>query len=188
MLIDTTVPRAERTIGDLKVQVPQPYAAGQPLTEATAAILNQTLAENISNNTRAKLALGHVPEGSPEGTEATPHTIESAQALIDKYVEGYEPGVRRGGGGEPRVTDPVEKEARAIAKAKMTEIVKGRGMKPADVDMGDLTSKLFEANKDALMKAAKKIVADRAKAQAGDGLSLDGIDLGGGASTEQAAA
>lgn len=176
MQIDPNAPRAERTISDIKVLVPQPYAAGQPLTEATAAILNQTLAENVSNNLRAKLALGHV---ATEGGEAQPHTSESAQKVVDTYLEAYEPGVKRGGGGgAPRVTDPVEKEARAIAKAKATEIVKARGLKPADVNMGEITDKLFEGNKDQLMKAAKRIVDARTKTQADSGLSLDGIDFG----------
>jgi hypothetical protein len=175
MQIEANTPRVERTIADFKVQVPQPYAAGQPLTEATAAILNQTFSENISNNTRAKLALGHVPEGSPEGTEATPHTAESAQALIDRYVEQYEPGVRRGGSGVARVTDPVEKEARNIAKDKARELVKARGLKPADVNLSEIADKVYEANKDALTAAAKKIVAARTKGSSDDGLQLDGL-------------
>jgi len=158
MKIEANTPRAERTIEGIKVQVPAPYAEGQTLTPALAAILNQTLAENISNNLRAKLKLGHVPAGSPEGTEAQPHNETSAQALVDTYVESYEPGVKRGGGGEARVTDPAEREARKIAKAKATELVKSKGMKPADVDMADITNRIFEANKDRLMAEGKKIV------------------------------
>ena len=50
MQFDKDTPRKERTIAGITVQVIQPFAEGQVLTEATAAILNQTIAENFSNN------------------------------------------------------------------------------------------------------------------------------------------
>jgi hypothetical protein len=176
MQIDPNTPRAARTISGLELTVPQPYAAGQPLSEATASILNQTFAENISNNMRARLALGF---STGPDAPAIPHTAETAQPLIDAYVAEYEPGVRRGGGGERTVADPVEREARKIARSKAIEYVKSMGGKPADFDMAPIVDAIFEKNRDILMAEGKKIVAALAKAkEKGDGLDLTGLNFG----------
>jgi hypothetical protein len=167
-------PRTERTINGFKVQVAAPYAEGQPLTAAMAAMLNQTFAENISNNTRAQLKAGFV---ASEGAEATPYTDETAQALIDKYVAEYEPGVRRGGGGEARVTDPIEREARKIASTAALDILKQRGLKRNEVNFSELVDKVFAKNTDKLMAEGKKIV--KAQEAAKKATSADnGFDLG----------
>jgi hypothetical protein len=176
MQLPENTPRATRTIAGIEVSVPVPFAVGQPLTEATAAMLNQTFAENISNNLRKTLNDGFLPEGAAEGTDPTAYTSETAQPLIDKYVTEYEPGVRRGGSGEARVTDPVEREARKIARQKAVEVVKAQGGKPADFDMGELTNRIFDANKELLMAAGKKVVAELEKAKAkGNDISVDGL-------------
>lgn len=185
MQYDTNTPRVERTIGktdgpSFTVQVPQPYAAGaHELTDGEASALNQTVAENLSNNLRQKLIDGQV---DAEGNVTGPHTPESAQALVDSYLADYEIGVRRAGSGAPRVTDPVEREARKIARAKAVDMVKEVGGKPADYDLDPIIDKLFEANKDALMKEGKRLVeaARKARENAG-GLDLSGIDLSGAA-------
>lgn len=160
------------TIADLEVNFPAPYAVGHVVNEGEAAILNQTLKENIANNLRKRIEAGYV---ATEGAEAIPHTSESAQRLIDEYFDSYEPGVRRGGSGEPRVTDPVEKEARKLARSSAVEFVKQRGAKPADVDMGEITNALFEANREVFMKEGKKIVDQQKKATSA--VSFEGIDL-----------
>ncbi len=171
----STAPRVERTINGFTLSVPQPYAAGQVLTDATASMLNQTFAENISNNTRAALKAGVV---LTEGAEATPHTVETAQSLIDSYVTEYEPGVRRGGGGEARVVDPVEREARKIAKAKAIDLVKQAGHKVGDMDMGPIVDRIFEKNRDVLMAEGKKIVRANELAREKSGsLDLGDLDL-----------
>lgn len=156
------------------VNVPTPYLTGHVCSEGESAILNQVLAENVSNNLRAKLLAG-VSEGTGDSATTRAFTETEAQALVDEYVASYEPGVRRGGGGEPRVTDPVEKEARAISREKAKEFVTSQGGKPKDYDMGSIASAIFEANRDTLMSAAKKIVDQRNK-NAG-GINLDGISL-----------
>lgn len=176
MQLETNTPRVEATINGFSVTVPQPYAEGQPLTAITAAILNQTFKENISNNTRAQLKAGYV---ATEGGEAQPYDDTSAQALIDKYVTEYEPGVRRGGGGEARVVDPIEREARKIATDKARELIKAQGGKVADFDVPTIAGQIFEKNKDFLLAEAKKIVKAReaAKAKGADAISLVDIDL-----------
>jgi len=176
MQFDDNTPRTTRSIGSsdgpvFEVQVPQPYAAGaHELTDGEASALNQTIAENLSNNLRKKLVEGK------EGGEA--YTAEEAQALVDEYLADYEIGVRRTGTGAARVTDPVEREARKIAREKARQLVKDAGGKPSDFDLEPIVDAIFEQNKDVLMAEGKKIVkaAEKAREAAG-GIDLAGIDL-----------
>lgn len=182
MQFDNNTPRSERTIGknngpSFTVLVPQPFAAGpHELTEGEASALNQIVAENLSNNLRQKLVDGQVDEN---GNVTGPHTAESAQALVDSYLADYEIGVRRAGSGTPRVTDPVEREARKIAKQKAVQMVKDAGGKPADFDLDPIIERIFEQNREVLMKEGKRIVEANRKARenAEGGIDLTGIDL-----------
>jgi len=164
--------RITRTIAEISVSVPAPYAEGHPLTDGEAKQMNQVLAENISNNLRKKLADGKVV-GDGEDAHSEPYSPDEAQKLVDEYMLTYEPGVRGSGSGEARVTDPTEREARKIAKMKAIELVKEHGMKAKDVDLSAITDQIFEANKEFLMKEGAKIVKaqDLAK-KASDGLNL----------------
>jgi hypothetical protein len=170
------------------VQVIQPISEATVLTPALAAILNQTLAENFSNNLRKAIEAG-VPADETNGVAARDFTDDEVQALADKYMAEYEPGVRRTGDAAPRVTDPVEREARKLAKAKVAEILKARNLKPKDVGtegVADLVDKLFTKNRDAFMAAGKKVVAALEKAAAAGTDSLD-LDLGLGEPADAAA-
>jgi hypothetical protein len=173
--------------------VPQPYAAGERvLTEGEANALNQTVAENLSNNLRAKLIEGRpeVKDGDTVTEAARPWTAEEAQGLADAYLADYEIGVRRAGSGEPRVTDPVEREARKIAREKALQIIASQGGKAKDFDVPLLAGKVFDANRDVLMKEGARIVkameAAR-KAASGDALDLAGIELTAKSTTPAAA-
>jgi len=168
-------PRVERTIGGVKVSVISPYAEGHAVNAGEAAMLNQTLAENFSNNLRDKIA-EHVPEGSPEGTEARQASVEEAQAIVDKYMGEYVPGVRRAGAGGTRTLDPIEKEMKVIAQGKIDELLKSKGLTRKKVDFPALTAKLISDNEQALRASATKIVAAREKQSAGE-LDLAGIEL-----------
>lgn len=174
MKFDKKTPRASRTISGQTVSLIAPYAEGHVVTEAEASMLNQTLAENIGNNLRQTIKDGPVDaDGKPTGEAWTP---EALQALVDEYTAGYEPGVRSGGGGG-RVTDPVEREARKIAREKVAAAVKAKGYKQADVDMTALVDKFFAANEDALRTEAAKIVEVRnAASNAADDIDL-GLDI-----------
>lgn len=184
MQIAADAPRVKRSIGGadstgnevrVDVQVPQPYTAGpRELTEGEANALNQIVAENLSNNLRAKIVAG-ITSGEGESATTTPYTSETAQTLVDEYLAEYELGVRRTGTGERQVSDPVEREARKIAREKARELIKSQGGKPADYDLGPIVDAIFDANKDMLMAEGKKIV-DRAN-KAAEGLNLGGIEL-----------
>lgn len=183
MNITAETPRTARKIGgkneggtevSFDVQVPQPYVAGEhTLTDGEASALNQIVAENLSNNLRAKLIAGQT---DAEGKVTGPHTADSAQALVDSYLAEYELGVRRAGSGERQVTDPVEREARKIARARAVNLVKEQGGKPADFDMAPLVDRIFEMNRELLMREGKKLVDAANKAQ-GASLSVEGLEL-----------
>lgn len=175
--ITAETPRRSRTIAGFAVLVPSPYSAGHPLTEGEAAQLNQVLAENVSNNLRKKLEDGYIT-GEGENERAVEYTAEEAQAKVDEYMTVYEPGVRTSAGGEARVTDPVEREARKIAKQKAVELVKQHGMKAKDVDLTPIVDQIFDANRDLLMAEGKKIVrANEAAKAKGDSIDITGITL-----------
>lgn len=184
LAITLETPRKLRTIAGFSVNVPSPYAAGHPLTEGEAAQMNQVLAENVSNNLRKKLDDGKVV-GEGENEESAPWTPEEAQKLVDEYMSVYEPGVRTSAGGEPRITDPVEREARKIAKAKAIELIKQHGMKAKDVELTPIIDQIFEANRDLLLSEGKKIVrALEAAKQKGDGIDLTAVNLAAPAPAE----
>lgn len=186
MQVAENVTRVERTIGSadgptFSVLVPQPYSAGpHELTAGEASALNQTIAENLSNNLRKKLVDGNPDEDNRQWTEA------EAQAIVDKYIEEYEIGVRRAGSGVTRVTDPVEREARKIARQKAVAYIKENGGRPSDFDLDPIIDQIFEANRDVLMAEGKKIVKAAEKArEASEGLDLSGVNLEAAATAEE---
>ena len=173
---NSDTPRVERTIAGVKVSVIAPYAEGYAVNEGEAAMLNQTLAENFSNNLREKIG-SFIPEGSPEGTEPRVANADEAQAIVDAYMGEYVPGVRRAGAGGTRTLDPVEKEMKVIAQGKLDELLKSKGLTRKKVDFAALVSKLIEDNKDALRTSAEKIVAARAKQSANSDLDVSAISF-----------
>lgn len=165
--ITADTPRNDRLIGGISVKVPAPYAEGHVVTAGEAAMLNQTLAENFSNNLREKVSK-FIPEGSPDGTEARTASTEEAQALVDKYAETYEPGVRRAGaGGGRRTLDPVEKEMRIIARSSLDSLLKEQGVKRNEVKYDELLEQVLEDHGDAIRKKAEKIVKQRTEGEIG---------------------
>lgn len=155
MQLPENCPTRARTIGGVEVQVPQPYSEGYQLSAAEAAMLNQTFAENISNNMRAK-ATGE------DGAQLDSATF---QPLIDEYVSKYEPGVRQGGGGGgARALTPVEVEVRNLATAKLKEILKSKGLKQKDIEFVTVRDKIIEQHREALTAQAEKVVRAREKA------------------------
>lgn len=177
MNITPETPRKARNIGNkeisFQVQVPEPFVAGPvELTEGEANALNQTLAENLSNNLRKNLVEG---QRDADGNITEPHTAETAQAAVDEYLTDYQIGVRKAGSASPRVSDPVEREARKLARKASTDYVKSQGLKTKDVDMATVTEQIFETNRDTFMTEAAKVL--KASAKATEGLNMGDIDL-----------
>lgn len=142
------------TIAGIQFTVPQPYAAGHTVTEGEAAALNQTFAENIRNNMAKK-----VKDGSAD------------QAAITEYAAGYTFTVAGvGASTSARVTDPVEREARRLAKVYITGVLKERGTTikkyygDDEAGLAKLEEKITELMaKDAIWKEAEKEVKRNAK-------------------------
>jgi hypothetical protein len=183
--ITDATPRNQRTIGGIVVNVPAPYTEGHVVTAGEAAMLNQTLAENFSNNLRTKVEK-FIPAGSPEGTAARVATAEEAQGLVDSYASTYEPGVRRAGSGGGRASlDPIEKEMRVIARESLNNLLKKQGLKRNEVSYDDLLEDVLRDHADALRSKAEKIVAARSKNTLDD-LDISLIEGAGNASEEPA--
>lgn len=177
MNITPETPRKARNIGNkeisFQVQVPEPFAAGTvELTEGEANALNQTLAENLSNNLRKNLVDG---QRDADGNITGPHTDETAQAAVDEYLADYQIGVRKAGTASPRVSDPVEREARKLARKAAVTYVKAQGVKTKDVDMAAVTDQIFATNRDTFMTEAAKLL--KAEAKASETLDMGAIDL-----------
>jgi hypothetical protein len=152
--ITSDTPRETYTIAGESFNVPLPYAVGHALTEGEANALNQTWAENIRNNLAGKIK---------EAKEAGSFDAEVFQGTVDDYADGYEFGVRTGGG---RTGDPVMAEALTIARDLVRKaIVKQGKYKLADVKAAQITSLakgLIEKNPTILETAKARVEEVRA--------------------------
>jgi hypothetical protein len=128
MNIEADCPTKEITIAGQTFVAPAPYAAEHVLTEMEAKVLNQTLIENLRNNFATRVKQGQSTE------EAHAEIAAATQADFDAYVASYEFGVKRSGGRSSQPVDPVEKEARKIAREKVVAALKGKGVKVSDLD------------------------------------------------------
>jgi hypothetical protein len=180
MDVTSETPYTFRSVAGFTLSVPLPYVTGHVVTAGEASILNQTLGENISNNLRTKLQAGSSKDGklktkdTAEVAPTVPFTQEEAQAIVDEYVSTYSPGVRgEGKGSGSRVTDPVERQARALAKAKAEQMIVQSGAKKADLDFGAIVEHIFTNNRDMLMKEAAKLVAAQNKITVAEDGNID---------------
>ena len=164
------------TIQGYSFDIAEPYVDGAKMGAIEAKALNQLRAENIGNNQRK--AVQAIVEKQPmvavkdekgkpvlddkgsivqESQPLTEKQLATLQADLTKYDGGYTLDMARGG----RVTDPVEKAARDIARALITKTAKAQGfgsLKAYREKVGDdaFTAKVNEV-------AAKKQVQDQAK-------------------------
>lgn len=160
MNFDQSTPRAELTIQGTEFTIPQPFVEGHSVTAGEASALNQLLAENTRNNFAGKMKI------RAEKGEA-PYTQED----LDAYVAEYEFGVRRAGSGEARLS-PVEREARRIARDRITTALKSRNQKVDKEKMEELVTQL--ASRESVIKEAEKRVRATEKISIEElGLDLD---------------
>lgn len=153
----------EITVGGLSVSVSSPYAEGHVLTAAEAKALNAVRAENIGNNVR-KLITSLKDAATGDWSETARAEISSKLA---EYDASYEFSLG-GGGGTPRVVDPLAKEAQAIARGVLLGKLKEANIARKDYGEEKFASKLAEiAALDAVQTAAKKALAARAKSAEG---------------------
>ena len=143
----------EITVKDVSFTVDQPYEAGHAVTAAEAAALNQARAENIGNNLRSRVTKALDEKDST--------TMEEVQAYAKEYNEKYT--FEMGGGG--RALDPVEREARKIARQAVSAKIKATGKKVSEYSSESITAmvnKLARENADIIKEAKKRIKAEDA--------------------------
>lgn len=156
------------TIQGVEFTIATPYVAGHPITEAEAKALNQVRAENIRNN-----CAGLVKTAKGEGEEVPAEAMEKLLADVAAYDAAYVFSLASVGGGRKSV-DPVESEARRLAKTAIAAklAAAGRTLKSVDKDALDAAiAKLAES--ESIQKEAKRIVKARKES-----VSADLADLG----------
>jgi|SRR5215813_265531 len=156
------------TIAGETFNVPVRYEEGHELTAGEASALNQTYHENLRNNFAKR-----VKDAKDDGK----YDQGGLQAELDAYAEGYQFGVRMGGG---PTRDPVMSEAMAIAKVQIRQALRKKGVSLNAVKAQALTEaakKLIDKNP-AILELAKQRV-EEAQAAAADDLSelVSGLPL-----------
>ena len=143
------------TIQGQEFTIEVPYANGHVLNAKEASQLNQVYLENVGNNFRNRVK--ELLEGGS--------TTDQIQIELDKYADEYEFGSRRSSGGTRKAADPIEREARALAKRALVEFFKKK-----DINFTDLSSEekeqaikaYFEKHGDKVRAIAQRRVADAA--------------------------
>lgn len=128
------------TIAGASFDISVPYAAGHVLTEAEAKHLNQTRNENVRNNTAKK-----VKELLEAGDTA------GAAKYVADYDASYEFTIANVGA--PKL-DPVEREARSIAKELIKLHLAKTGRKITVTPEGHTDDSWKEAVENAITKKA----------------------------------
>lgn len=160
--------REDVTIAGQTFSLSNPYEEGHVVSAGEASQLNQVRHENIRNNFAAK-----VKKAVEDGTL----NVEGLQAELDSYDSTYQMGVRTRSGGTGRVADPVQREARSIAKEVLTLALKGQGKKISDVEAATLKTTidtLLVKHPEWVEKARERVESRRAEAEA----AAADLDLG----------
>ena len=148
------------SIHGIEVTISTPYEAGHTITEAEAKALNQTRAENIANNFRARI------KAAKEGAEGA-ESLDKVLSDLTTYDGSYTFSLAAAGGSRSSLT-PLEKETRRVAKNWLLAKLKGMGKtlksyteeKSADA----VESKILEiAATEGIIAEAKKNLANAAK-------------------------
>lgn len=148
------------SIHGVEVALTAPYAAGHTITEAEAKALNQTRAENISNNFRARV------KAAKEGAEGA-ESLDKVLADIATYDASYTFSLAAAGGSRSSLT-PLEKETRRVAKNWLLAKLKGMGKTlktyTEEKTPDGVESKILEiAATEGIIAEAKKNLANAAK-------------------------
>ena len=110
--------------GGVAISVAQPFEEGHVLTAIEAAKLNQTFADAIRTSLMAKLTrLKEVAKNEDKEVD-----VAAATADFQSYANEYEFSER----GTRAVVDPVEVEARKIAKDQVLTAIRDKGGKVRD--------------------------------------------------------
>lgn len=163
-----------KTINGMQFELSAPYAEGHVINDIEARVLNQTRAENIGNNTRAKIK--EMQDANASEQEITDYVL----GVDAEYV------FTAAGVSSARKLDPVEREAVKIAR----ELLKGhlassgRKLTVAPEGMTDdeweekVTAEVERISQlDEVVKAAKKNVDAKTKQAATLAEALGGVSV-----------
>lgn len=149
-----------KTINGLEFDISAPYTEGHTISAIEARVLNQTRAENIGNNARAKIK--EMQEGNLSEDEIREYVSEVDQNYVFTAA----------GVSASRKLDPVEREAVKIAREQLKNYLAITGRKLTVAPEG-LTDEEWEEKVqgeidrisaiDEVVKAAKKAVEARQK-------------------------
>lgn len=169
------------TIQGVVFDLEDKYEAGHTVNENEAGALNQTRAENLRNNfasvvksareDAARKANGLADDATPtddqlNAVEFDEATIDELKSKFNEVADKYEFGARGGGG--TRTTDPVEREAKRIAREKVEAAIREKYGKLSAVASEKITELVNElAQREDIVALAKSNV-ESAKSIAAD--------------------
>lgn len=162
-------------IQGLEFPVSWPFSAGHVCTEAEAKTLNQTRKENLGNNFRKRVVDALEADTKAGNTDESSKLAAEFDDLDAKYV------FTLAGVGAVRM-DPIEREARNMAKVGIKQNLAAKGRKVTDIPTGmtkeewedKLEARISEiANRPDVIKIARAQVAAKKKA-----IDALGVDLG----------
>ena len=139
------------TIQNESFVISAPYSEGHAITAIEARVLNQTRSENVCNNQRKA-----IKEAKEEGS----FDLKAARKSVAIYDAAY--SFATGGPAVRRTLDPIQKEARAIARSLIAMKLKATGKKMKDQDKDKLATAVDEwAEHPKVIAAATKVVKER---------------------------
>lgn len=147
-----------RTIAEMTFEIAQPFEEGHVCTAGEAKALNQTRAENVGNNLRKQI----------EAAKSEGKSEDEIRAMVAEYDAAYELTLTTVA--TSRKLDPVEREARAIAKDVLKEHLAKTGRKLTKAPEGETDESWKEKveaqielimAKEEVVKAAQKRVKEK---------------------------
>ena len=170
---ETQTATIARTMEGISMDFVAPYEKGHQLTEAEARTLNQTRAENVGNNARArwkKWCDDDSKEGGAKASDAQKRAklIDEVSKLDGEYDLNTAATARR-------LTDE-EKMARSIAEQMVNKALSNQGLTRGKYGDKKYKAKVEEVSgrADVVAEATKRVEAMRA---ASSEASEDGVEL-----------
>lgn len=155
----------EISIHDQTFQVSAPYAEGHTLTAIEAKVLNQVRAENVANNFRKRVKAA--VEGTPMKEGGEVESLDAVKAAFAEYDSKYTFAMP-GSGARSEPIDPVEREARKIARQAIKDALAAQGRKLKEIDEDTLEAAIDRAaeQEDIVKEAKRRVKSQKAAADA----------------------
>lgn len=123
------------TISGFSIALPIRFVEGHVCSANEAKALQQTFTENVRNN-MAKLVAKAKADAGPDGL--SPEATAELHGKITDYAISYQFAARQRA--EP--VDPIEREARKLARQAYVDALKGKGIDPKTIDADALAEKV----------------------------------------------